>query len=46
MFRDKNHEESSSILSFTFWFAIVIYVFAISFYFWIRRTDIKPENLS
>ena len=44
MFRDKNSEYSSSILSFTFWYAVVIYVFAISFYFWLWRKDIKPEK--
>ena len=35
---------SSSFFAFTFFYAIVFYVFAISFYFWMCRRDIKPEK--
>ena len=35
---------SSSFFAFTFFYAIVFYLFAISFYFWLARTDIKPEK--
>ena len=44
MFKGNNNEHSSAVLSFTFWYAVVIYIFAISFYFWLWRTDIKPEE--
>ena len=35
---------SSSFFAFTFFYAVVFYIFAISFYFWMCRTDIKPEK--
>ncbi len=35
---------SSSFFAFTFFYAIVFYLSAISFYFWLARTDIKPEK--
>ncbi len=35
---------SSSFFAFTFFYAIVFYLLAISFYFWLCRTDIKPEE--
>ena len=35
---------SSSFVAFTFFFAVAIYILAISFYFWLLRTDIKPEK--
>ncbi len=35
---------SSSFFAFTFFYAIVFCFFAISFYFWLARTDIKPEK--
>jgi hypothetical protein len=35
---------SSSFFAFTFFFAVAIYILAISFYFWLLRTDIKPEK--
>ena len=44
MFKGNNNEHSRAVLSFTFWYAVVIYIFAISFCFWLWRTDIKPEN--
>ena len=35
---------SSSFFVFTFFYAVVFYLFAISFLFWLIRTDIKPEK--
>ncbi len=44
MFKDSKNGNPISILSFTFWYAVVIYIFAISFYFWLWRKDIRPEK--
>ena len=33
-----------SLLFFTFCYAVAIYVLLLSFYFWLIRTDIKPEK--
>ena len=35
---------SSSFFAFTFFYAVVFSLFAISFYFWMARTYIKPEK--
>lgn len=44
---DKSIKEiSTPIMAFTFFFAVTIYVFMISFFFWLTRKDIKPEKLT
>lgn len=35
---------TSVFFAFTFFYSVIIYVFAISFYFWLLRDDIKPEK--
>lgn len=35
---------SVPLLAFTFFYAVVIYILLLSFYFWLWRTDIKPEK--
>ena len=35
---------STQIMAFTFFFAVTIYVFMISFFFWLTRKDIKPQE--
>ena len=34
----------TQIMAFTFFFAVTIYVFMISFFFWLTRKDIKPQE--
>ena len=42
---DKSIKEiSTPLMAFTFFFAVAIYVFMISFFFWLTRKDIKPEK--
>lgn len=35
---------TSHFFAFTFFYSVVIYLFAISFYFWQMRPDIKPKK--
>ena len=35
---------ATPIMAFTFFFAVTIYVFMISFFFWLYRRDITPEK--
>ena len=35
---------SQPLLAFTFFYAVAIYILQLSFYFWLWRTDIKPEK--
>lgn len=40
----KAPEISNSLLAFTFFYAVTIYILLLSFYFWLWRRDIKPEK--
>ena len=35
---------SQPLLAFTFFYSVAIYILLLSFYFWLWRTDIKPEK--
>lgn len=42
---NKNIKElAAPIMAFTFFFTVTIYVFMISFFFWLLRKDIQPEK--
>ena len=40
----KSNGASGYLMSFTYLYSVTIYVFLLSFYFWLQRTDIKPEK--
>ena len=37
-------EFSVPLLAFTYFYSATIYILLLSFYFWLWRTDIKPEK--
>ena len=37
-------EVPGSFLAFTYFYSVTIYIMLLSFYFWLWRTDIKPEK--
>ena len=42
---DKETKElTKPIMLFTFFYSVTIYIFMISFFFWMTRKDIKPEK--
>ena len=41
---DDGRSISNPLLAFTFFYSVSIYLLMIAFYFWLWRTDIKPEK--
>ena len=42
---DKDIKEiATPVMLFTFFYSVAVYVFMISFFFWLARKDIKPEK--
>jgi len=42
--KKKANSAPDYLMTFTYMYSVTIYIFLLSFYFWLQRTDIKPEK--
>ena len=42
--KKKANSAPGYLMTFTYMYSVTIYIFLLSFYFWLQRTDIKPEK--